>query len=87
MWNMFSQTLFNTPLYHNYSKIILKQKFEPAAFTMKLGLKDINLVLEQAASVNQRIPLATLLKKNMESIVNDSKENMDWSAVSTAKIK
>lgn len=87
MWNMFSQTLFNTPLYHNYSKIILEQRFEPAAFTMKLGLKDINLVLEQAASVNQRMPLATLLKKNMESIVNDSKENMDWSAVSTAKIK
>jgi 3-hydroxyisobutyrate dehydrogenase-like beta-hydroxyacid dehydrogenase len=87
MWNMFSQTLFNTPLYHNYSKIILEQTFEPAAFTMKLGLKDMNLVLEQAASVNQRMPLATLLKKNMESIVNDSKENMDWSAVSTAKIK
>ena len=43
MWNMFSQTLFNTPLYHNYSNIILQQKFEPAAFTAKLGLKDIEL--------------------------------------------
>ncbi len=50
MWNMFSQTLFNTPLYANYSNIILQQKFEPAAFTMRLGLKDMNLVMEQAAS-------------------------------------
>lgn len=86
MWNMFSQTLFNTPLYHNYSKIILEQKFEPAAFTMKLGLKDMNLVLQQAASVDQRMPLATLLKKNMEQIINNGKENIDWSAVSLAEI-
>jgi 3-hydroxyisobutyrate dehydrogenase-like beta-hydroxyacid dehydrogenase len=51
MWNMFSQTLFNCPVYNNYSSIILQQKFEPAAFTAKLGLKDLRLVQEQAAAV------------------------------------
>jgi 3-hydroxyisobutyrate dehydrogenase-like beta-hydroxyacid dehydrogenase len=79
---MFSQTLFNTPLYHNYSKIILQQQFEPAAFTAKLGLKDMNLVLQQAAAVKQRLPLATLLKNNMQALVDNGKENIDWSAVS-----
>jgi 3-hydroxyisobutyrate dehydrogenase-like beta-hydroxyacid dehydrogenase len=83
MWNMFSQTLFNTPLYHNYSNIILQQKFEPAAFTAKLGLKDMNLVLQQAASVNQHMPLALLLKNNMQALVKNGKENIDWSAVSS----
>ena len=82
MWQMLSQTLFNTPLYHNYSNIILQQKFEPAAFTAKLGLKDMNLVLQQAASVDQHMPLAALLKNNMEQLVNNGKENTDWSAVS-----
>lgn len=82
MWNMFSQTLFNTPLYHNYSKIILQQQFEPAAFTAKLGLKDMNLVLQQAAAVKQPMPLAGLLKNNMQSLVDNGKENIDWSAVS-----
>jgi 3-hydroxyisobutyrate dehydrogenase-like beta-hydroxyacid dehydrogenase len=82
MWNMFSQTLFNTPLYHNYSNIILQQKFEPAAFTAKLGLKDMKLVLQQAASVNQNMPLAELLKDNMNALVTRGKENIDWSAVS-----
>jgi len=82
MWKMFSQTLFNTPLYQNYSNIILQKKFEPAAFTAKLGLKDMNLVLQQAASVNQLMPLAALLKNNMQSLVTDGKENIDWSAVS-----
>ena len=82
MWNMFSQTLFNTPLYQNYSNIILQQKFEPAAFTAKLGLKDMNLVLQQAASVNQNMPLASLLKNNMQTLVNSGKDQIDWSAVS-----
>src|SRR5665647_137056 len=85
MWNMLSQTLFNTPLYHNYSTIILQQKFEPAAFTMKLGLKDMNLVLQQASVANQSMPLASLLQKNMQQIITSGKENIDWSAVSTAE--
>ena len=83
MWNMFSQTLFNAPVYVNYSNIILEKKFEPAAFSMKLGLKDMNLVLQQAASCRQSMPLASLLQKNMQQI-NSENENIDWSAVSTA---
>lgn len=84
MWNMFLQTLFNAPVYHNYSGIILNKKFEPAAFTAKLGLKDLNLVLQQAAAVNQSMPLAGLLKKNMQQLVDNGKDQTDWSAVSTA---
>lgn len=83
MWKMFSQTLFNTPLYHNYSNIILQKKFKPAAFTARLGLKDMNLVLEQAASVNQAMPLGQLLQKNMQQLITNGNENIDWSAVST----
>ncbi|MFT3933298.1 MAG: NAD(P)-dependent oxidoreductase [Chitinophagaceae bacterium] len=82
MWAMFSQTLFNTPLYQNYSNIILKQQFEPAAFTAKLGLKDMNLVLQQAASVDQTMPLAELLKRNMQQLTLNGKSGIDWSAVS-----
>jgi len=82
MWQMFSQTLFNTPLYQNYSNIILQKKFEPAAFTAKLGLKDMNLVLQQAESVNQNMPLANLLKNNMQQLVNSGRDQIDWSAVS-----
>ncbi len=82
MWGMFNQTLFNTPLYHNYSNIILHQKFEPAAFTAKLGLKDINLVLQQASQVKQPMLLAQLLRENLLELVNTGKENTDWSAVS-----
>jgi len=82
MWEMFSQTIFNAPLYQNYSKIILNQQFEPAAFTAKLGLKDLNLVLQQGSIAQQPVPLAELMKKHMEHLVNTGKESIDWSAVS-----
>lgn len=84
MWNMLSQTLFNTPVYTNYSNIILQKQFEPAAFTMKLGLKDMNLVHQLASSVNQSMPLVELLQKNMKQIVENGKPEIDWSAVATA---
>jgi 3-hydroxyisobutyrate dehydrogenase-like beta-hydroxyacid dehydrogenase len=84
MWSMFSQTLFNTPLYQNYSNIILQQQFEPAAFTVKLGLKDMNLVVQQADHVQQPMPLAQLLRKHMQQLVQEDKAQLDWSAVSLA---
>jgi 3-hydroxyisobutyrate dehydrogenase-like beta-hydroxyacid dehydrogenase len=83
MWNMFLQTLFNAPVYHNYSNIILNKKFKPAAFTAKLGLKDLNLVIEQGQVAKQSMPLAELVKSNMQKLVDSGNETIDWSAVST----
>jgi 3-hydroxyisobutyrate dehydrogenase-like beta-hydroxyacid dehydrogenase len=51
---------------------------------VKLGLKDMNLVLQQAAAVNQQMPLAELIRNNMETLIHSGKENIDWSAVSMA---
>jgi 3-hydroxyisobutyrate dehydrogenase-like beta-hydroxyacid dehydrogenase len=84
MWDMFGQTLFSSPIYQNYSKIILQQKFEPAAFTAKLGLKDMTLVATQAAAVGQSMRLGRLLKTQLEQMVADGKGAWDWSAVSLA---
>jgi len=84
MWGMFSQTILNNPVYQLYSKIILEQKFEPAAFSMKLGLKDINLVLEQAEKANQNMPIASLLQQHMMQMVGEGKQQLDWSAVALA---
>lgn len=82
MWEMFGQTIFSTPLYQNYSKIILNQQFKPAAFTATLGLKDLNLVLQQGAAARQALPLADLLKGHLTELVNEGKGSIDWSTVS-----
>jgi len=84
MWSMFNQTILNAPVYHNYSHIILQQKFSPAAFSMLLGHKDMSLVLQQAESAGQLMPLAELLKSHMSELIHDGKSEIDWSAVSLA---
>ncbi|MDE3248924.1 MAG: NAD(P)-dependent oxidoreductase [Bacteroidota bacterium] len=81
MWTMFTQTLFNNPIYQNYSKIILQQQFEPAAFTARLGLKDMRLVMEQAAASNVDMPLGALLKSHLQQLVEQGRDTIDWSAV------
>jgi len=87
MWEMFTQTLFAAPIYINYGKIILEEKFEPAAFTAKLGLKDLNLVVEQASAVNQQMPLAHLLRDNLQNLVSSGRDQLDWSAIFLAAQK
>lgn len=84
MWDMFTQTMLSSPLYTNYSKIIAGKQFEPAAFTMQLGLKDMNLVLQQAQQAEQAMPLAQLLQQHMQQLIKAGKQRIDWSAVATA---
>ncbi|AEW03548.1 hypothetical protein A4D02_19625 [Niastella koreensis] len=80
MWNFFAQTIFNSPIYQGYSKIITGQQFKPAAFSAPMGLKDLNLVLSQASQVNQNMPLGDLLKRHMLELIKKDPE-IDWSAV------
>lgn len=85
MWNMFTQTLFSSPVFINYSNVILAQRFEHAAFAMKLGLKDINLVVQQADTVGQPMPLASLLQEKLKALVDEGNETLDWSALAMAE--
>ena len=84
MWSFFSQTIFNSPIYVNYGNIIVNRQFEPAGFSMQLGLKDVNLVLSQAAQVQQKMPLASLLQHNMQQLIEKKGPDIDWSTISQA---
>ena len=37
-------SFFQSPIYENYGKIIAEQRYEPAGFKLRLGLKDIRLI-------------------------------------------
>lgn len=84
MWSFFTQTIFNSPIYANYGNIIVNQQFTPAAFSMQLGLKDVNLVLSQAQQVQQNMPLASLLQNHMQQLIEKKGPDLDWCAVSLA---
>ena len=82
--NMLTQTILNAPVYINYANILLKEAFQPAGFSLRLGFKDINLVLEQGAETNAQMPLGKLLQERMQECMINGLGDHDLTAVALA---
>jgi len=82
--NMLTQSIFAAPIYINYSNILMKEAFQPASFSLKLGLKDVNLINEQAASLNAEMPIGKLLQQRLQQCVVDGLGEHDWTAIAMA---
>ncbi len=78
---MITSTLFNCGIYINYGNIVLNEQFKPAAFTLKLGLKDSTLINKQAETVNAKMPLANLILQEYQHLSDSGYEDYDWSAL------
>jgi len=74
-------SLFQSPLYENYGKLMVEERFEPAGFRLRLGLKDAGLVLRAAEAVAVPMPLASLIHDQLLSAVARGQGDMDWSSV------
>lgn len=74
-------TLFESPIYKNYSEIISNRNFNPPGFKLNLGLKDVNLMLEVAENISMSLPTANLVKKNYSECISEGWGNLDWSAL------
>lgn len=75
-----TSTLFNAPVYKTYGGIIADQRYQPAGFKMRLGLKDVRLVLAAAEGVDTPMPVASLVRDHMLNAVARGMEDLDWSA-------
>lgn len=82
--NMLTQTLFAAPVYNTYSNILLKEIYQPAGFALKLGLKDVNLVNEQAVEANADMPFGKLLQQRFNDAVANGLGDHDWTAIALA---
>lgn len=82
--NMLTQTLFAAPIYNTYSAFLMKGQFQPAAFSLKLGLKDVNLVIEQATETNTNMPLGKLLQQQLQECMANGLGDYDWTAIALA---
>jgi 3-hydroxyisobutyrate dehydrogenase-like beta-hydroxyacid dehydrogenase len=79
--NMVTQTLFAAPVYVNYGNILLKEMFQPAGFALRLGLKDVNLVMEQSHQASAHMPIGELMQKRLSECVVNGMGDYDWTAV------
>jgi 3-hydroxyisobutyrate dehydrogenase-like beta-hydroxyacid dehydrogenase len=73
--------LFQSPVYKGYGAAIASEKFEPAGFALKLGLKDIRLGLEAADELQVATPFASVLREQFLTAMAQGQEQMDWSSV------
>jgi 3-hydroxyisobutyrate dehydrogenase-like beta-hydroxyacid dehydrogenase len=76
-----NDALYKSPIYGNYGRLIAEERFEPAGFALRLGLKDVRLVLEAAGGVAAPMPLASLLRDHFLSQVANGRGGADWSAI------
>jgi 3-hydroxyisobutyrate dehydrogenase-like beta-hydroxyacid dehydrogenase len=47
---------------------------------MRLGLKDVRLVLAAAEAVDAPMPFASVIRDNVLAAIGRGKEDLDWSA-------
>ena len=80
-------TLFGSPVYANYGRIIAEEKFDPAGFALRLGLKDARLVLATAEECASPMPIASLVHDRLLAALAMGQGDQDWSSVAKVAAK
>jgi len=76
-----TSTVFGAPVYKTYGTLIAEGKFEPAGFAAPLGHKDIRLVLAAAEELRVPLPVASLLRDRLLTLLAHGGDTLDWSAL------
>ena len=73
--------LFGSQFIANYGRIIAQEQFDPALFALRLGLKDVRLVLQAAEECAAPMPLASLVHDHLLSAMAQGQGDLDWSSM------
>jgi 3-hydroxyisobutyrate dehydrogenase-like beta-hydroxyacid dehydrogenase len=74
-------SLFQSPIYGNYGRMMAAEQFEPAGFALRLGLKDVRLALQVAEENTAPMPIASLIRDHMLDALAHGQGEMDWSSI------
>jgi 3-hydroxyisobutyrate dehydrogenase-like beta-hydroxyacid dehydrogenase len=81
MLEVFTNSLFAAPVYKTYGTMIAQQKWEPAGFRLRLGLKDVRLALAAADGAAVPMPVASFIHDSFLSAVARGMGEQDWAAL------
>ncbi|MBB6187157.1 NAD(P)-dependent oxidoreductase [Rhodanobacter sp. MP7CTX1] len=76
-----TSTLFASPAYQIYGKLIAEQRFKPAGMSLPLGLKDVELALTAASTARVPLPFAGVLRDGLLEALAAGDAELDWSAL------
>ncbi|MFP2930891.1 NAD(P)-dependent oxidoreductase, partial [Pyxidicoccus sp. 3LG] len=71
----------SSPIFERYAQLIAEEKYSPAGFPMRLGLKDVSLVLDAARAAEAPMPLASMVRDNYLGGIAQGHGDLDWSAL------
>ncbi len=80
-YEMITDTIFSSPIYKNYGKIIIEKNYEEPAFTSQLGLKDTKLALGLADELSTPLPIADLIRNRFFINHNKGRKDWDWTSI------
>ncbi len=80
-FEVFSETLFNAPVYKTYGPLMLEGRYSPAGFKVPLGLKDVKLALEAAEQLSAPLPFANIIRDHFLSAIANGQGDLDWSSL------
>ncbi|MDB4951743.1 MAG: 3-hydroxyisobutyrate dehydrogenase [Gemmatimonadetes bacterium] len=73
--------LLSGPILAGYAKTIAESRYEPAGFKLRLGLKDVRLVLATADAAEVPMPVASALHDRYLAGVAQGLGDLDWSGI------
>lgn len=82
-----TSTVFGAPVYKLYGEKIAKQQYEPAAFRLALGAKDMKLACDSAAERGLKLPLGELVAERIGEAVALGNGEKDLAALALAPLK
>jgi 3-hydroxyisobutyrate dehydrogenase-like beta-hydroxyacid dehydrogenase len=73
--------LFASPVVANYGGMIADDKYEPVGFALRLGLKDVRLLLETADECASPMPVASIVRDHFLTSIALGQQDSDWASV------
>jgi 3-hydroxyisobutyrate dehydrogenase-like beta-hydroxyacid dehydrogenase len=82
MLTALTSSVFSAPFYAGYGRLLVAQKFDgPAAFTVPLARKDVNLAIDAAGEAGAPLPLAKTVREKLERVLESGGADLDLTAI------
>ena len=78
---------FPGPVYQGYGAMIAEQRYEPALFKARLGLKDVRLALAAADSVATPMPVASAVRDSLTEAIAHGEGELDFAVLGKVALR
>lgn len=77
-----TDTAYTGTAYSGYGALIASRQYDPPAFSVALGLKDLGLAEAAATEFSAALPTAPVLRSIFEAtLADDTLKDLDWAAI------